>query len=90
MGPAGAKKIDAVCQGMLDDNPVVAVSAVTTLVMMGAAAKDAIPNLEKLPKVWDERDVDKKYWQNKEEKHKYWEELTKNAIKAIKDAKPVQ
>jgi HEAT repeat protein len=90
MGETAAKKIDDVCRGLLDDDPVVVNAAVVTLVSMGQAAKGAIPMIEKLPKDRESKEDDKKYFPSKEKEKEYWTKLSEEAVKTIQAAKPRQ
>jgi len=78
MGDAGAKRIDDVVKALSAADPEVAAAAVKALVQIGDKAKGAIPFIEKL----------KDRPGTKEEKE-FWARLTDQAVKLIKEAKPV-
>ena len=77
MGEAAEAKLDDVVRALEDGDPLVVETAVTTLVKMGAAAKPAIPELEKLL-TRGTRKEEKEFYRN----------LAEAAIKMIKGVKP--
>jgi HEAT repeat protein len=74
LGEIGARRLDKVVEALSSEDPSVVYAALTALVMMGPAAKPAIPEIEKLKT----RGKDEK--ENKE-----WRALAEAAIQAIKD-----
>lgn len=84
MGEFAARAIDDVAKALNDEDPRVVTTAVSVLVAMGKKAEPALDLLEKL-KTRGSKEGEK---DAKDYPRKYYEDLAKEAIKAIKEAKP--